>query len=237
MLPQDLIDSLPEDPESAFPVYERRVREICLSDKDPEDFSGGSETQYMMYMLAFINFHKLDIGLPHAIPPQSSAEFWDYFREAERKISYYGTLYTLSAAYDKRCQSFNKLVLTPALKREVHHYIDQIRDILNTAKLEDQKRDTLSRKLNAFAEEIDRDRTSLAALASAYIHVKREVKDNTEWALRCLEKFDRIWSRLTKATDALPEPGRTGEIEGPKKQIAPPTDAPPPGDLDDEIPF
>ena len=80
-------------------------------------------------------------------------------------------------------------------------------------------------KLNAFAAEIDRDRTRIEAIASAYIWLKREVKEGAEILKPVLGQVERVLDKFAKAKElpeALPPPRRGGEIEGPRKELPAP---------------
>ena len=98
------------------------------------------------------------------------------------------------------------------------------------ADLSDQKRDALSKKLNAFAQEVDRDRTNGETLMAFYVSAKRELKEFSDIS----EQWSRIADVFSKAkdlVDALPAPKVPKLLEGPKT-----TDQPLPG-FEDEIPF
>jgi hypothetical protein len=241
MIDEDFFMSLPPDPEEAFPIYERHVRAKCLPPDSEEAPGSDFERDYMNLMIAFIHHYRIDIGVPYEVPSDDS-EFWTYYRHARRQINYHAAQFTLQRLDRRKSGTAGIYVLTPVIRQEIHHYIGRIRETLNGIELPDQKREALFNRLNAFAAEVDRDRTRIEALASAYIWVKREVREGVETLKPVLEQVERILDKFSKAKelpDSLPPPLRGGAIEGPRRELPSPNrqiskDL---DDLDEEIPF
>jgi hypothetical protein len=242
MIDEEFFMSLPPDSAEAFPIYERHVREKCFPagwEKDPESTY---ERDYINLMLAFINYYKLDIGISPEIPPTDN-DFWAYYHHAKRMIEYHAARFTLQRLDRKKSGVAGIYVLTPTLRQEIHHYIARIRETMNGISLPETKREALFNKLNAFAAEVDRDRTRIEAIASAYIWLKREVREGVEILKPVLGQVERILDKFAKAKElpeALPPPRRGGEIEGPRKELPAPNGKRTKDDfddLDDDIPF
>jgi hypothetical protein len=99
----------------------------------------------------------------------------------------------------------------------------------------EEKREALFNKLNAFAAEVDRNRTRTSAFLAFTVDVTRAGKDMIEPFKPLQRTVDRVLDVLEKATkwrDALPPWSERKKIEGPPKQLPSPS-----GPLDDEIPF
>ena len=129
------------------------------------------------------------------------------------------------------------VVLDDAARTALHHFIGQIREKLNELALPEEKREALFNKLNAFAAEVDRNRTRTAAFLAFTVDVTRDSKDMIEPFKPLQRTVDRVLDVLDKATkwrDALPPWSERKKIEGPPKKLPPPS---PSGGLEDEIPF
>ena len=90
-------------------------------------------------------------------------------------------------------------------------------------------------KLNAFAAEVDRDRTRLAAFGALIIEatsgaakIERKLRPIRKW----LDSVAGIMHEARVLEDARPGlPAPSQRIQAPPKRIAPPADKPPSGDL------
>lgn len=132
---------------------------------------------------------------------------------------------------------------------------EKIRDLINKIKITIEgvdipiaRKEPLMDKLNAFAAEVDRDRTRFEAFGALIVEAAN-VAGKVERKLRPIRKWlDSVASVLHEARAfedeqaRLPAPPK--RIQAPAKQIAPPTGdlwtpptPPQSSDLDDEIPF
>ena len=133
--------------------------------------------------------------------------------------------------------------LDETMKRKLHHYIQQIRDLIEQASLAAEKKDELLSKLNKFAAEVDRSRTRLQAGMDLYMAVctgvgagfkaLKPVKDMIDSISGLLGNAKEIEDRYTKQ---LPPASERKRLEPPKDR---PHTSPParPSDLDGDIPF
>jgi hypothetical protein len=115
MIDEDFFMTLPPDPEEAFPIYERHVREKCLAGADDEDPSSVHERNYINLMLAIIKYYKLDLGFPTEMPPHDG-DFWTFYHNACRVIDYHAPQFTLRRldridAFDRHKRAVEPLLL------------------------------------------------------------------------------------------------------------------------------
>ncbi len=227
MLDQAFIATLPHDPEAAWPLYEAHAREKCQD----SGYNGETFLDRQKYVCLLIAFAQLyDIGIEIEDPTTMSArQFDEYYARAERQI----TIFTAKMAL-KTAKRIGLYSLGPAIKTEIHHYISQIREILNNVELRANKKEALLDKLNEFAKEVDKDRTRGEIWASIYVAVKAEVKDGVTALEPIIKPLERIADALGKGKEVLdmllPAPKEKLKIEGPKNKI-------PADNLEDEIPF
>ncbi|MEO1660124.1 MAG: hypothetical protein AAFR51_03990 [Pseudomonadota bacterium] len=227
--------NLPTDPEDAFVVYEKYLREEFLVPAEHETESNHFEREYVLHVAAFCSVYKIDLGVDlERLTTLDGSEFWDHFNALKTKVRFHAL--TLSLSAHKRSSEGNSAiyVLNPAQKTRIHKQLHTIREILADAELSEKKRDALANRLNAFAAEVDRDRTRGEALLAAYVWTKKEIKDATDLT----DRINGIFDILSKAKEYLPS------LPAPKvpKQLPAPEPRQDLGkdfsqDFDDEIPF
>lgn len=230
MIDEDFFISLPDDPEHAFPLYEAHIREI-LGERDENGWEW--ERQYVQYIKAFMLEYDFEIpNLPDLDPTDENFAY--FYRQFSDAVGVKAKKANLSRLRSVRLGVSPSYILSPADKMTIHHYVDRIRSLIAEATLTPQKRDALVNRLNAFAVEVDRDRTRLDALTSIYVFAKREAKEELKPVFDQIEKimeiFERAgeWLGLPSKDEKKQLPAPPKRIEGPKKREF---------DLDDEIPF
>ena len=236
---EDILLSLPGDPEEAFVIYERHVRAQHLEPyRDPDDEHEASikkeqHQQYLAKIAAFLNMYGFDVGVDFGFMYATDYNtFWQNFEEAQLKIQFFVTQCEIRKSQRIRDGEAAIYVLSPSQKQEIHHHLDQIRSIIAEADLTDEKREALSRRLNAFADEVDRDRTKGQILTAAYVWMKKEVKNEIGPGIDKVEKIFDVLAKAKELWETLPKPSIKKELPAPPKRIEGPK-----SDLDDDIPF
>lgn len=146
MIDEEFFMSLPPDPEEAFPIYRRHVREQCFPEGWQQDRTWDCERDYIHLMIAFIDHYQLDLDLTLKVPTDDS-EFASYYEHARRVIDQAVARFALKRLDRMKSGVTGVYVLTPALKQEIHHYIGRIRETMNKISLPDVKREALFNKL------------------------------------------------------------------------------------------
>jgi hypothetical protein len=119
-----------------------------------------------------------------------------------------------------------------ATKQKVRHHIEQLRVIIETLEVKQNKKEELLKKLDAFAAEVDKDRMRYEAWGAVVIdaaEVLGEAADKAAPARKWIDSISRlIWGAKMDEEEAkrLPAPREVKQIEPPRKS-----------DTDDEIPF
>ena len=228
-------------PEEAFPLYERHVHQICFAEDWDSRQHDEFERDYINHICEFVIIYNIDLGIDYEVP-QPGGEFWDYYHQFKQRVKKYSARSSLRRLSRMKAGTAGIYILPQSVKLEIHHFINRIRQLLAEAELSPQKRDALAKKLNAFSEEVDRDRTKIDALAAAWVWTKREIKDGVEVLNPVLNKLENILDKFTKATelpDILSLPKPSDKLEAPQKRI----EGPEPkqqtsyDDLDNNIPF
>ena len=200
MIDEEFYFSLPDDPEEAFPIYEEHIRKVAFGNEWEERENDDMERLYINLILVFVVEHDINIGMSHEIP-ESGAEFWQYYKELQQRVNFCSARFSIQRLSRAKAGTSAIYVLSPPLKTEIHHYLGLIRDLVAEAELSPQKRDALAAKLNAFAEEVDRDRTRLEALAAAWVWTKREIKDGVDVLNPVLDKIEKLTRSMHRPCD------------------------------------
>jgi hypothetical protein len=229
---------LPADPEEAFAVLQQReyteLEEMWANDRG----GGGSyfERRYVDTLVAFDEVHDLGILTAFRNPPTRDKEFSDFWQDFRRHAEITSQKIMIEAARRVKVGAQQILVLDTAARQAIHVLINALREKLNELTLPEGKRESLFNKLNAFAAEVDRNRTRPEAFYSFAVEtarVAREINDELKPLQNTIDRVLDWLDKAKKAWDALPPWSERKKIEGPPKRLP----SPPVNDLDDDIPF
>lgn len=193
------------------------------------------ERRYIDTLTAFDEVNNLGIFSNYDNPPSNRDEFFDFFDEFSRQAEKVSKKFKMEAARRLKTGTQNIIVLDESARKAIHALINAIREKLNELTLSENKRDSLFNKLNAFAAEVDLNRTRTEAFLSFAVDVARtarEVKEEVQPLQQTIDRVLDLIDKATKWTESLPPWKDRKQIEGPPKRLAPP-----PQDLDDDIPF
>lgn len=238
----DYLD-LPEDPELAFVEFERRLRgELwqVLNDSKPMAQNQDNKVTYVVKLMAFHDAHGFKM-LTKPTLTRGTATFNSTFDHFSDEVNYWAT--QIDVRHAQRLRAISTILsLTPEIRQQLHSYVTKIREILLPIELSEKKKEALFGKLNALADEIDRDRTKAEAwtaftleVASVGGQAARELKPVKDLA-------DAIGNLFAKAKEmgeklGLPSRGEQKRIEGPRKQLPAPQADKATEQQSDEIPF
>jgi hypothetical protein len=195
---------LPSDPVEAFSLYEKKARE------DNTDFNGYFDrVTYMCDMIGFIQAHDIDIGVNQQIP-YDDHEFDMFFSQAQQKIRIYAARMSVHTAHQKKAAVSPVYIMTPSIRKEIHHYISLIRETLDGLNsLPVQKKEILMKRLDAFAAEVNKDRTRLEGLGSSFVYAMKKVGEGTKELEPVVGYIERIFKAVGKSEEEklnLPAP-------------------------------
>lgn len=243
MLEQSFLETLPGDPEEAFSLIELQLRSRIPKHKEFQDYDeqrvfdferAEYQKQYVITLGAFAGVHDLEIGVDFDHLMQlTEYDFINSFRAASVKIQLFASMCAFKLNARKRAGSTCVYVLTDASKARIRKQISKIKEEIDKAEITDSKRNALFDKLNNFASEVDKDRTRLESLTSAYIAVKGEAKSLSKVVEPVEKIFDLVSSGGKELWKSLPQVKVTARLEAPQEKLEDKRDF----DLDDEIPF
>ena len=233
--PNEYVD-LPDDPEMAFAVLQERkfaaLERLWESDVGP---SWRQERRYVDTLIAFDEVHNLGILTAYRSPPSGSNQFDQFFDSFCRHAEISSQKIKMEAARRGKTGAETIIVLDATAREAIHALTNAIREELNELTLSENKRESLFNKLNAFAAEVDRNRTRTEAFLSLAVDVARTARVVGEEIKPLQKTVDRVLDLIERAdkwNDVLPPWKDRKSIEGPPKRLVPP-----PQDLDEDIPF
>ena len=239
MINDEILLALPDDPEEAFGVlYQQLLAKLAQDEYEYQQaqFSAfnahEAREDIIITLFAFTDAHGIDIELSRDVP-SSTDKFMLYFREVANITRYHITKASVKRAARTKSSTSGTYLLPPAVKVEIRFYLDQIREIISQSELSDMKRTALTMKLNAFATEVDRDKTRLEALASAIVWTRKEITEGAKGLEPLVEKLEKMFNTFAKATEfmRLPSPSEKKELPAPQKRIEDKRD------VDEEVTF
>ncbi|MGD0185555.1 MAG: hypothetical protein ABSC25_09930 [Roseiarcus sp.] len=255
-LVEDDFTNRPDDDELAFVHYEKLFRtplETALAGlKENEqdaywDSYNHFKQTYINSVLATVKALDLQI-LEYWINNPAAANEHKNFKQIKYDID--GTITEIKVRHAQVVRKAS-VRLEPNTREKIRELINKIKITIEAIEIPLPRKEALMSKLNAFAAEVDRDRTKFEAFGALMIEAAG-VAGKVERKLRPIRKWiDAIANVMHEARAVednhprLPAPDK--RIETPTKQIAPPSGdlwVPPPpppppksGDLDDDIPF
>lgn len=232
---------LPDDAEEAFAaLHKRKFKEIEVAWENNNNGGHYAERRYVDNLLAFDEVHDLGILTAFRTPPPGDHEFYEFFQDFRRHAEISSQKILIEAARRQKTGVLQIIVLDAAARQAIHALLEKVREKLNDLKLPEPKRESLFNKLNAFASEVDRNRTRTEAFFAFAVESAHTAKVVTDDLKPLQQTIDRIFDWVDKAkklADALPPWRDRKQIEPPAKRIEAR-----PGSLsdtlnDDDIPF
>ena len=205
--------------------------------------SGGwhLERQYVDHLVAFDEVHALGLLTAFRDPPSNDHQFADFFQDFRRQAEIASQKILIEAARRLKVNADHIVVLNSTARKTIHALISAIREKLNEMTLPENLRQSLFNKLDAFAAEVDRNRTRTDAFFAFAVETSKAARQVNDELKPIQQTIDRIFEWIEKATnlkDALPPWDERKRIEPPKKRLPSPNEQ---SDLrkeiDDEIPF
>lgn len=228
--------SLPDDAEEAFAVLQRKkfieLQDALVSGKG--DSGWELERTYVDFLLAFDEVHDLGFFREFRNPPVSDQEFSSFYHRFRRAAEMARQKILIEAARRVKSRSTSIVILDAASRTAIHALIQKIREKLGEMELPDNKREALFNKLNAFAAEVDRDRTRAESFNAFVVDLAKTARTAHKEIKPLEQTIDRVIDLLDKAKklrDSLPSWRDPAKIEAPHKQL------PRPNDSNGEIPF
>lgn len=244
MISDEELAQLPEDPELAFVEFERILRaqvdrvelqELKLEEEGvpvPYIASAAScKREYINKVSAAAMAFGIS-ALEKWGTPSAQDDIENIFLNFASEVDHFTTRVRIRNASRNRQ---NSVSLDGNTKAKIHTYIQHIREAIEKSNIPEDKREKLYDKLNAFALEVDKNRTSLQAGMAVYIAVCDGIGQGfkkLEPVRRMIDSISALLGRAKEVEDSLrlPPPPELKRIEAPHGELPSP-------DWDEAIPF
>jgi hypothetical protein len=234
LLSDDEIATLSDDPDEAFIQVIRMARRkadagVYADNESPTPYIVG----YFGAVRAAGAAYEMDVLVDLRVPDPSDSDLLDQYHRINAQVDEFILQLQLVR---RRNLPIYSVSLDAAAKTKIHHFIAQIREVIEAADLDADKRNALFDKLHDLALEVDKNRTAFQRTMSALM----TIAPVAERAARIVAKI------LGVMRDAKEEEERVFKsvvAPKPKLKLPPPSKPKRPKretfnqDLDDEIPF
>lgn len=236
---EKLYDDLPDDPQLAFAHLENHFREEAQTKIEQSD-QGQEITEYQLQYINRVTAAARALGIDQLAAyevPFNETNLWKIYSRFRTDVE--NLVIQIRIHHSRRKRQFS-VALEGAQKQRIHHYIEQIRQLVTDSNCSQDKKDKVFKKLAELALEIDRDRTRFEIVADSIRKIAKlsgdVERDGAEpWWKWVKLIFGVVDDAKEKEPDSsLPAPEERKKLEAPRKQIPAPKKG---ADLDDEIPF
>lgn len=244
----------PDDDELAFLHYERIFRAPL-----EKELAALQDTDQERYWNSYNHFMQTYINSVLATVTALDLPLLDYWRNSpaatndERnfkqiKFDIDGTITQIKVRHSQRVRKAS-VHLEGGVREKIRELINKIKLTIDAIDIPLARKEALMSRLNAFAAEVDKDRTRFEAFAALMIEaagvvskVEKKLRPIRGW----IDSIAKLLHEARALEDSLPRlPAPDKRIDAPQKRLAPPsgdlwesqTRSPKGGDLDDDIPF
>jgi hypothetical protein len=241
MITDEELDELPDDPRIAFVEFEKILRaRFHEAEQEASNYQYGNTESYQLEYINKVLAAAKQFGieeLAHWELPSVSERIYEIFKQFASDVDHITIQIRIQNATRRRTYSVG---LDPNTKTKIHHYVQQIRGVIESAHdLPVKKRESLYDKLNTFAAEVDHTRTRFETASALWLEICDAIGqgfEKLEPARRWLDSIGALMGRAKGLEDSirLPKPTERSRLEPPRRNLPPPSK---PADFDDDIPF
>lgn len=212
---------LPSDPDIAFLVFENRISNNLLR-RGIEETNLDNRIKYVTEIDQFIDVFNVKVNQYIDFTKNTriliaEEHFPTFFAAVQQNIS----RIKMNLARSDSLGVFTSVEIKESSKEEIRVLVQQVKSKLDGMSFDEAKKDNLFRKLNVFLDELDRERTALAALTAAQIQIASatgEAAEKLEPLIGLFERIIKAVGRGSKEQTQLPKWDEPKQIEGPKSE-------------------
>ncbi|MBN8521797.1 MAG: hypothetical protein J0L77_07880 [Alphaproteobacteria bacterium] len=212
MLTDEELENLPEDADASFIEYVRKCRNWLDRNINHNDLNYGAERKYVSAIRAYCKAYNINIDI--TFPPLEFNQ--DYLDRFDSEIEFLRQTKRIELAKSQKQVELN-VCLSAEQKKQIHIYIDNIRDIVLPINLNESKKRAIINKINALSEEIDQEKTKTQAAMALSI----EIASTVGQVAKELEPVKEIMNSITNLFGLAKNENDSLMISGskPPKQI------------------
>jgi hypothetical protein len=189
------LDKLSQNDDDAFVEYAREqfTRLEYDADGDP---TIASASRLRSLLLGALGIFDVSSYLRTGWSEIPAFRTFDAAKEFVRDLEIMFELHSLKVARASRLVVFETVVISENYKAHIRELVSKIKIGIDSADLPADKSDSLLQKLNIFLNELDKERTGLAALTAAFIQVGSAVGQSAEKLEPAMSLFERIMKAI-----------------------------------------
>jgi len=236
------ISNLGDNAEEAFITFEKRLRDVLLPEQEKDmqqntyngDYHGSYAPQrhYVSSVIAFLDEYELEIGEDIIdISKSDNNDFSKAFSDFFGSINYARTRFKLRKEKIATGQVGTPVSISFDYKEEINKMLETIRKIVNQQIDDENKKDSIHKKLSALQLEVNSDKTTLDSLMCKFIDISEAIGECGEKLEPAVSKLERVMAAIyggAKRTPRLPSKDRQKLLPSTEKKQEL---------MDDEIPF
>jgi hypothetical protein len=244
MIPEDLLATLPDDPELAFTHLEKIFRDqlnLNLSHSDNNNaLIDAAYEQYINHTSAIAR--ELGLGILDEFGKEGGYD--RYQQRFVADVDHY--LIRIQIRHTRRTKGYS-VAFDHATKAKIRHHLSQIKDTVDRLEVPEVKKEALYARISALQNEVDRDRTRFDVYAALILETATttgKVARKLKPLMKLLQPITALFANATESENSqlrLPPAQPLKRLEPPPLKLAPPPEPDPPrqpiNDLDDDIPF
>jgi hypothetical protein len=239
MIDEEDFDAIADDtPEMAFVRLESKFRRAFKAnlDNDNNNSFAYCAVEYINHTLSAAEALGLDFLDFWTVPKSSENDIGDKFQEFTRSVD---TFIVKTRIAHVRSNPKGSVALEASEKLVLRHYVEQIKTVIDNSTLVVTKRERLYDKINAFLEEVDKERTPLQRftdIITTLAHLGGDAAEAMEPAWKWVKLIGAVLGARQETEQVrLPPPPK--RLEAPKPQLPKPKGRERRKSMDDEIPF
>ena len=130
-------------------------------------------------------------------------------------------LYDLKRSRSTKGVVFDAVFISENFKEQIRCLVGKIKSRIAIAELPVEKSDSLYQKLNIFLNDLDKDRTNLAAFTAAFVQVSATVGSAAEKLEPAIALFERVMKAIGLGSNPMPGLPKSAEE---MRQLPPPSE-------------
>jgi len=237
----DPYTELPDDPEGAFVHLEKHYRQALHEKLEASQSGNAGDSYWIEYMnrtLAAAQELGISALAEWTVPSHTdtSSRIYDRWQNFTTAVENYTTRLAIK---NSRRQRSHSIAFDHATKQKIRHYLDKIKEIVDNLRISEQKKEKIYARINALADEVDRNRTRFDAAMALSVEAASTGGTAFNKLRPALDSITRLFGKAKAEEDqssSLLALEHQKRIEPPRfRPAAPATESGP--TEDEEIPF
>lgn len=197
MITDEQMDSLPDDDDAAFVMYEQILRDVVRRKVSIDSYD--IERDYVAHMLAFVDERTVPVDLPRN-PPRDNREFGEWYQEFIQAVDYFKAAIRIRISVRRR-KGEESIFLGPDFKTRIGGHLTAIQNIVLKSDITEQKRDAILRRLSALQDEVLKDKTRTEKVIGLWLDITSAIGQGAENLSPAIDRLEKVMGVFADARD------------------------------------